>query len=71
MLLVEQGLAWHYVKYLENENLTRLEEIAREEIAREEKRGLWADKRHVAAWDWRKLSKEQRDKKLPRKKSDK
>ena len=55
--MVEAGLAWHYLKYSDDENLSRLESVARTE-----KRGLWADARHLAPWDWRKLSKEERDK---------
>lgn len=55
--MIQQGLAWHYLDYSDDENLTRLESVARSE-----KRGLWSDSRHVAPWDWRKLSKEERDK---------
>jgi endonuclease YncB( thermonuclease family) len=56
--LVRAGLAWHYVQYAPDD----LELAAAELEAREANRGLWADKRHVAPWDWRKLSKAERDK---------
>lgn len=55
--MIQEGLAWHYLEYSDDENLTRLESVARAD-----KRGLWSDGRHVAPWDWRKLSKEERDK---------
>ena len=56
--LVRAGLAWHYVQYAPND--AELAEAERE--ARSAKIGLWSDRRHVAPWDWRKLSKEERDK---------
>jgi len=55
--LVQQGLAWHYKKYSTDINL-EMDEIT----ARDAKLGLWSDDRHVPPWDWRKLSKEERDK---------
>lgn len=55
--LVQQGLAWHYKKYSSDINL-EMDEIT----ARDAKLGLWSDDRHVAPWDWRKLSKDERDK---------
>lgn len=56
--LVRAGLAWHYVQYApDNATLA-----AAEAEARMTNRGLWSDARHVAPWEWRKLSKEQRDK---------
>ncbi|MCS7469552.1 thermonuclease family protein [Stieleria sp. ICT_E10.1] len=55
--LVAAGLAWHYTQYAPDD--TDLANAERE--AREAKRGLWSDPRHVAPWDWRKLSKEERD----------
>ena len=54
--LVKRGLAWHYKEYSDD---PRLAENERE--ARLQKLGLWSDSRHVAPWDWRKLSKEERD----------
>ena len=55
--LVKAGLAWHYEKYSDDQTLADAE-IA----AIDAKLGLWADPRHVAPWDWRKLSKEEMDK---------
>ncbi|MCC9655603.1 thermonuclease family protein [Rhodopirellula halodulae] len=46
--LVEQGLAWHYVKYSDDANLQSLQNEAREAS-----RGLWADARRIAPWDYR------------------
>ncbi|GAB5444211.1 MAG: hypothetical protein Fues2KO_45600 [Fuerstiella sp.] len=54
--LVERGLAWHYVKYSDSAELA-----AAESSARSAGRGLWSDPRHVAPWDWRRLSKSERD----------
>ena len=54
--LVEQGLAWHYVAYSNDPALD-----AAEAAAKAAKRGLWSDPRRVAPWNWRKLSKVERD----------
>jgi micrococcal nuclease len=48
LALVAEGLAWHFKRYSDDENLAEAE-IA----AREERRGLWADPLPVAPWDWR------------------
>jgi micrococcal nuclease len=56
--LVTAGLAWHYIQYAAD----RDDYAAAERDARLFERGLWADRRYVAPWDWRKLSKEERDK---------
>jgi len=55
--LVRRGLAWHYKQYSDDERSAE-----DENRARAAKLGLWSDPRHVAPWDWRKLSKEERDK---------
>ena len=55
--IVQEGLAWHYKKYSSDINL-EMDEIT----ARDRKLGLWSDARHVPPWDWRKLSKAERDK---------
>ena len=55
--LVHAGLAWHYTKYSSDETLT-----AAQREAEANQLGLWSDPRYVAPWDWRKLSKEERDK---------
>ena len=55
--LFQNGLAWHYKKYSYDPNLT-VDEI----MAREQKLGLWSDERSIPPWEWRVLSKEERDK---------
>ena len=55
--LVHAGLAWHYTEYSDDETLA-----ATQDDAAANQRGLWSDPRYVAPWDWRKLSKEERDK---------
>ena len=47
--LVENGWAWHYMRYSKDRRLSELESRAR--AAR---RGLWADPHPVAPWDFRK-----------------
>lgn len=54
--LVQQGLAWHYVAYSDDPQLA-----AAEEAAKAAKRGLFSDPRRVAPWNWRQLSKLERD----------
>lgn len=46
--LVAQGLAWHYKRYSDDDQLADAE-IA----ARRDRRGLWVDPNPVAPWDWR------------------
>ena len=46
--LVKAGLAWHYKKYS-----TDAEYAALENMARQNKIGLWADNNPIAPWDWR------------------
>lgn len=55
--LVSAGLAWHYVKYSPEDD----ELAAAECDAKETRLGLRSDPRHVTPWDWRKLSKAERD----------
>jgi micrococcal nuclease len=58
LALVEAGLAWHYVKYAPN----RTDLAKAEQNARARNIGLWAGShKPIAPWDWRKLSKEERD----------
>ncbi|MDD2229958.1 MAG: thermonuclease family protein [Candidatus Cloacimonetes bacterium] len=47
--LLKAGLAWHYKHYNKDAVLARLESIARNN-----KRGLWADKNPTPPWDFRK-----------------
>ena len=56
--LVEAGLAWHYKQYAAD----RTDIAAAEQQARSQLRGLWGGShRPVAPWNWRKLSKVERD----------
>ena len=50
--MVQDGMAWHYKNYSNDETLS-----AAEESARSEKRGLWADKDPVPPWEFRKSGK--------------
>lgn len=47
--LVRAGLAWHFLKYSQDENYAKLEQDARRQLV-----GLWSDPHHIAPWDWRK-----------------
>lgn len=56
--LVRSGLAWHYTQYAPD----RDDVAAAEKEARARIRGLWAGSHKIIApWDWRRLSKEERD----------
>lgn len=50
--LVRNGLAWHFKKYSDN-----AEYAALEIIARQQRKGLWADEAPVAPWNWRRNKK--------------
>ncbi|MFK7734471.1 MAG: thermonuclease family protein [Pirellulaceae bacterium] len=56
--LVESGLAWHYSRYAPDDEELELAQAD----AKEAKRGLWSEDKATAPWDWRYLSKEERDK---------
>ena len=49
--MVRAGLAWQYRQYSKDKGLAALEAEARMSG-----RGLWADARPMAPWDWRKAS---------------
>jgi endonuclease YncB( thermonuclease family) len=49
LLMLEEGMAWHYKHYDHNARLARAEEEARAA-----KKGLWVDGDPVPPWDWRK-----------------
>lgn len=53
--MVEDGMAWHYVKFNNDARLA-----AAERAARAAKRGLWADKAPVPPWEWRATAKDRR-----------
>lgn len=46
--MVEQGLAWHFVKYSKDTSLRDAEHKARSQ-----KVGIWADPHAIPPWDWR------------------
>jgi endonuclease YncB( thermonuclease family) len=46
--LVKNGMAWHYIKYSDDEDLQKLEDEARAS-----KVGLWQDKNAIPPWEWR------------------
>lgn len=50
--MVRLGMAWVYVKYAKDKGLYQIEAEAREQ-----RRGLWADKEPVAPWEWRRARK--------------
>lgn len=45
---VEEGWAWHFTRFSDDEQLARSEQAARRA-----KRGLWADERPIAPWTYR------------------
>jgi endonuclease YncB( thermonuclease family) len=47
-LMISEGMAWHYLKYSSDENLTGLESAARSGRI-----GLWSDPAPVAPWIYR------------------
>ena len=51
--LLENGMAWHYVRYSSDKKLQQLEDKARAG-----KVGLWADKNAVPPWEWRRVSRQ-------------
>lgn len=55
--LVKRGLAWHYKKYSDDENLA-MDKIRPKDLTL----GLWSDARSIPPWEWRTLSKVERDK---------
>lgn len=50
--LVSAGLAWHFVRYSNDQSYSALEAQARKA-----KRGLWAESNAIAPWVWRKQPK--------------
>ncbi len=49
VLMVSQGMAWHYVKYAPRDAGLAGAEVA----ARKARRGLWSDADPVPPWEWR------------------
>ncbi len=53
---VKAGLAWHYKKYQREQSPEDQRLYAQAEIrAREERLGLWRDKKPMPPWDYRRL----------------
>jgi endonuclease YncB( thermonuclease family) len=56
--MVAKGMAWQYVKYDQSRELRDAEQSARAA-----KLGLWADPHATPPWEWRKLDKDERERK--------
>jgi endonuclease YncB( thermonuclease family) len=55
---VKRGMAWHYKKYQNEQELDERSLYAQEEyLAQRDHKGLWSDKEPVAPWDFRKSKK--------------
>ena len=54
LLLVSEGMAWHYKQYAREQDAAdqKLYALA-EESARAEQRGLWRDPQPIPPWSWR------------------
>lgn len=48
--MIKAGMAWHYKKYSDDAELSRMETEARQA-----RKGLWADTNPMAPWDYRKM----------------
>jgi endonuclease YncB( thermonuclease family) len=57
LAMLEAGMAWHYTKYDQSKKYADAQASARAA-----QRGLWSDRAPVPPWEWRKLSKAERDK---------
>jgi len=55
LMMLEQGMAWHYTEYSSNKRLQRAEDEARAK-----RTGLWSDRDPVPPWDWRKTERERK-----------
>lgn len=53
MALVENGFAWHHTRYSDDMDFS-----VAEEQARRAKKGLWADKKPLPPWEWRRAKRE-------------
>ncbi|RYH72185.1 nuclease [Flavobacteriaceae bacterium 144Ye] len=53
--LLKAGLAWHFVKYSNDESLQSLEDKAKQD-----KIGLWIDSKAMAPWEWRSSKKKKK-----------
>jgi len=55
LMMLEQGMAWHYTDYSNNRRLQKAEDDARRAG-----KGLWADQGPVPPWDWRKTERQRK-----------
>ncbi len=54
-LLIDEGLAWHYLEYAKTQPVDEASrDAAGEAAARENSKGLWSDSSPMAPWDYRK-----------------
>lgn len=54
-LLIDEGLAWHYLKYAKTQPVDEASrDAAGEAAARANRKGLWSDSDPMAPWDYRK-----------------
>ena len=53
--LLKEGLAWHYDRYDDDPQWEALEQVAREERV-----GLWTEPSPTEPWNWRKADREER-----------
>jgi micrococcal nuclease len=58
VLLLEQGLAWHYTVYSDSKELAAIEKKARDQ-----KKGLWVQENPIAPWKYREQQKKVEEKK--------
>lgn len=56
LAMLEAGMAWHYTKYDQSQQYAD-----GERDASSSRRGLWTDTNPVPPWDWRKMSKSERN----------
>ena len=54
--MLKEGLAWHYKEHDSNQEYSRLESAAKQAGL-----GLWSDDQAIAPWEWRRMSKYERD----------
>ncbi|MCV0437448.1 MAG: thermonuclease family protein [Hydrogenophaga sp.] len=54
LILVAQGMAWHYKQYAREQSAIDRQLYAQaEDEARAQRRGLWADSHPIPPWSWR------------------
>ena len=57
LVMIENGYAWVYTKYLKNASIpVQKKYLYAESFAKESELGLWQTKDYIAPWKWRKYS---------------